>query len=240
MTNYREILRLSSLQYSQRTIESMAHCSRHTVRDVLQAAKKQGISWPLSDDVANADLEQLLFPNRHKASSQYAEPDYPYIHRELARSGVTLTLLWEEYCAKCQEAGQRPYMSTQFGERYRRWARITKATMRIQHKPGDAMQVDWAGDTIPLQDPVTGEQSAAYLFVAVLPCSYYTYAETCDDMKTENWLNCHVHAFDYFGGVARLLIPDNCKTATLSNTRYDVILNRSYQELAEHYGTAIL
>ena len=122
MTNYREILRLSSLQYSQRTIESMAHCSRHTVRDVLQAAKKQGISWPLSDDVANADLEQLLFPNRHKASSQYAEPDYPYIHRELARSGVTLTLLWEEYCAKCQEAGQRPYMSTQFGERYRRSA----------------------------------------------------------------------------------------------------------------------
>ena len=102
------------------------------------------------------------------------------------------------------------------------------------------MQVDWAGDTIPLQDPVTGEQSAAYLFVAVLPCSYYTYAEACDDMKTENWLNCHVHAFDYFGGVARLLIPDNCKTATLSNTQYDVILNRSYQELAEHYGTAIV
>ena len=102
------------------------------------------------------------------------------------------------------------------------------------------MQVDWAGDTIPIQDPVTGEQSAAYLFVAVLPCSYYTYAEACDDMKTENWLNCHVHAFDYFGGVARLLIPDNCKTATLSNTQYDVILNRSYQELAEHYGTAIV
>ena len=240
MTNYREILRLSSLQYSQRTIESMAHCSRHTVRDVLQAASERGVSWPLPDDITNAELEQLLFPNKHKASSQYAEPDYPYIHRELARSGVTLMLLWEEYCAKCQEAGQRPYMSTQFGERYRRWARITKATMRIQHKPGDAMQVDWAGDSIPVQDPVTGEQSAAYLFVAVLPCSYYTYAEACDDMKTENWLNCHVHAFDYFGGVARLLIPDNCKTATLSNTRYDVILNRSYQELAEHYGTAIV
>ena len=131
-------------------------------------------------------------------------------------------------------------MSTQFGERYRRWARVTRATMRIQHKPGDAIQVDWAGDIIPIQDPVTGEQSTAHLFVAVLPCSYYTYAEACDDMKTENWLNCHVHAFDYFGGVARLLIPDNCKTATLSNTRYDVILNRSYQELAEHYGTAIV
>ena len=81
----------------------------------------------------------------------------------------------------------------------------------IQQKPGDAMQVDWAGETILLQDPVTGEQSAAYLFVAVLPCSYYTYAEACDDMKTENWLNCHVHAFDYFGGVARLLILTTAK-----------------------------
>ena len=75
--------------------------------------------------------------------------------------------------------------------------------MRIQHKPGDAIQVDWAGDTIPVYDSVTGERSNAYLFVAVLPCSYYTYAEACDDMKTENWLNCHVHAFNYFGGVAR-------------------------------------
>ena len=159
MTNYREILRLSSLQYSQRTIESMAHCSRHTVRDVLQAAKEQGISWPLSDDVANADLEQLLFPNRHKASSQYAEPEYPYIHSELARSGVTLTLLWEEYCAKCQEAGQRPYMSTQFGERYRRWARVTTATMRIQHKPGTPCR--WTGLEIPSPSKTRSQASKA-------------------------------------------------------------------------------
>ena len=240
MTDYREILRLQGLQYSQRAIARSTGSSRNTVEKVLALSARLHLTWPLSDDVTNADLEQLLFPDKHKASSQYAEPDYPYIHRELARPGVTLTLLWEEYCAKCHEAGRKPYMSTQFGEHYRRWARITKATMRIQHKPGDAIQVDWAGDTIPIQDPVTGEQSAAYLFVAVLPCSYYTYAEACEDMKTENWLNCHVHAFDYFGGVARLLIPDNCKTATLSNTRYDVVLNRSYQELAEHYGTAIV
>lgn len=240
MTDYREMLRLQGLQYSQRAIARSTGSSRNTVEKVLALSARLHLTWPLSDDVTNADLEQLLFPDKHKASSQYAEPDYPYIHRELARPGVTLTLLWEEYCAKCHETGRKPYMSTQFGEHYRRWARITKATMRIQHKPGDAMQVDWAGDTIPVQDPITGEQSAAYLFVAVLPCSYYTYAEACEDMKTENWLNCHVHAFDYFGGAARLLIPDNCKTATLSNTRYDVVLNRSYQELAEHYSTAIV
>ena len=112
--------------------------------------------------------------------------------------------------------------------------------MRIQHKPGDAMEVDWAGDTIPVFDPVTGEEEAAYLFIAVLPCSCMVYAEPCMDMKTENWLLCHVHAYNYFGGVTRLLIPDNCRTATVSNTRYDTILNRGYQELAEHYSTAIV
>ena len=112
--------------------------------------------------------------------------------------------------------------------------------MRIQHKPGDAIQVDWADDTISLYDSVTGQQSSAYLFVAVLPCSYYAYTEACADMKTENWLNCHVHAFNYFGGVARLLIPDNRKTATSFNTRYDTVMNRSYQELADYHSAAIV
>ena len=122
-------------------------------------------------------------------------------------------------------------MSTQLGERYRRWARVTTATMRIQHKPGDAMQADWAGDTIPLQDPVTGEQSAAYLFVAVLPCSYYTYAEAFDDMKTENWLNCHVHPFDYFGRARSLPYPYNCTTASLATPHSNDLSHRRYPAL---------
>ena len=138
-----------------------------------------------------------------------------------------MVLLWEGYCRKCYEVGRTPYMSTQFGDKYRKWARVTKATIRIQHKPGDSIDVDWAGDTIPVFDSVTGEQNPAYLFLAVLPCSCYTYAEACEDMRTENWLNCHVRAFNYFGGVTRLLIPDNCKTATTSNTRYETALNRS-------------
>lgn len=240
MTDYLKILRLDYLDYSRRRIADSARCSRHTIRKVLEAASKANIHWPLDEDITNTELERILFPDKYQKNSTYVEPDYPYIHRELAKPGVTLTLLWEEYCRKCYEGGRTPYMSTQFGDKYRRWARITKATMRIQHKPGDAIQVDWAGDTVPVYDSVTGAQSAAYLFVAVLPCSCYVYAEACDDMKTENWLNCHVHAFNYFGGVARLLVPDNCKTATVSNTRYETVLNRSYQELAEYYGTAIV
>ena len=240
MTDYRKILMLRSMGCSQREMERNKIASRETSKAVFETADRLGICWPLDGDITNADLERLLFPNKYKNACLYVEPDYQYIHRELAKPGVTLTLLWEEYRSKCYETGKTPYMSTQFADKYRKWARVTKATMRIQHKPGDAIQVDWAGDTIPIYDSVTGQQSSAYLFVAVLPCSYYAYTEACADMKTENWLNCHVHAFNYFGGVTRLLIPDNCKTATSSNTRYDTVLNRSYQELADYYGTAIV
>lgn len=148
MINYLEILRLNHLGYSQRTIETTAHCSRHTVREVLAEMDKHDIQWPLDDGITNADLERMIFPDKYKSACLYVEPDYPYIHRELAKRGVTLTLLWEEYRRKCYDEGKKPYMFTQFGEKYRKWARVTKATMRIQHKPGDAIEVDWAGDTI--------------------------------------------------------------------------------------------
>lgn len=241
MVNYREILRLSSdPKNSQRSIELMLHSSHHTIRKVQDAAKAAGISWPLEDDVTNEMLKEALFPEEGAATALYTQPDYPYIHKELARPGVNLTLLWTEYCRRCENDGTTPYMYTQFCEKYRQWARITKATMRIQHKPGDAMQVDWAGNTLDIYDPITGDVSKAYLFVAVLPCSCYAYAEACDDMKLENWLLCHAHAYSYFGGVTRLLIPDNLKTGVTKNTRYETILNRSYQELAEHYDTAIV
>jgi transposase len=238
MTNYREILRLYSLGSSQRSIAREVQSSRDTVADVIKAAKAAGITWPLDDDVANEDIQEVLFPGKYAYASPYTVPDYQWIHAELAKKGVTLTLLWDEYCRKVRSTGGVPYMYTQFCEKYRRWARVTKATMRITHKPGDAMQVDWAGDPLFITDSVTGELTPAYIFVAVLPCSWYTYAEACDDMKQENWLLCHAYA--YFGGVTRLLIPDNAKTATITNNRYEVVLNRSYQEMAEHYGTAIV
>ena len=241
MVDYREILRLDSdPAKGLRSIAALVHSSRNTVREVRAAAQEAGVTWPLDEDVTNEELRDILFPNRNMGETKYAMPDFPYIHRELTKPGVTLTLLWTEYCKKCEAEKATPYMYTQFCEKYRRWARITKATMRIQHKPGDAMQVDWAGNTLDIYDAVTGEVSKAYLFVAVLPCSCMAYTEVCGDMQLEAWLLCHVHAFNYFGGVPRLLIPDNLKTGVTKNTRYETVLNRSYQELAEHYDTAIV
>jgi transposase len=240
MVNYKEILRLAAEGYSQRQIAASVRSSRNKVNEVIVTAKNVGISCPLDESVTNEQIEAILFPERYSTSSMYLEPDYFYIHNELAKRGVTLTLLWNEYVQKAESLGKKPYMTTQFGDKYRSWARITKATMRIQHKPGDAMQVDWAGDTLSVYDSMTGEITPAYLFIAVLPCSCYVYAEAAADMKLENWLNCHVHAYEYFGGVTRLLIPDNLKTGVTKNNRYETVLNRSYQELAEYYDTAIV
>ena len=241
MVDYREILRLSSNpKNGQRMIASTVHSSRHTVHDVQEAARKAGITWPLDESVTNDALKSILFPEKSATTSIYVQPDFAYIHSELAKPGVNLTLLWTEYCKKCENAGTTPYMYTQFCEKYRQWARVTKATMRIQHKPGDAMQVDWAGNTLDIHDPVTGEITKAYLFVAVPPCSCFAYVDVCEDMKLDTWLLCHVHAYNYFGGVTRLLIPDNLKAGVTQNTRYETVLNRSYQELAEHYDTAIV
>lgn len=239
MVDYREILRLSE-HYSQRQIAASVGSSRHTVSEVLETAKSKGIEWPLDDSVSNEMLQSILFPDKYASASGYMEPDYKRIHAKLAEDGVTLTLLWAEYNEECIKTGKKPYMMTQFGEKYRRWARITKATMRIHHKPGDAMEVDWAGQTLPIYDSVTGESSKAYLFVAVLPCSCYAYAELRPDMKQESWLLCHIHAYSYFGGVTRLLIPDNLRTGVISNTKYETVLNNSYKELAEYYDTAIV
>ena len=240
MVDYREILRLNSLRYTQRQIAASVHSSRNTISEVLKLADKIRLSWPLDEQLTNEKIYALLYPDRPEAVNPRKEPDYSYIHRELAKPGVNLTLLWTEYCYECNSLKLTPYMYTQFCDKYRKWARLTRATMRISHKPADAMQVDWAGTTIPYYDRITGDEYRAYLFAAVLPCSCYAYVEACDDMKTTNWLLCHVHAYQYFGGVTRLLIPDNLKTGVVKNTRYETVLNKSYAEMAEYYGTAIV
>ncbi len=240
MVNYREILRLISLGYTQTQIALAVHSSRNTIRDIERLAKENDISWPLEEELTNQKLYELFYPERLDKVQVYMEPDCAKIHKDLAKKGVNLSLLHSEYKAYCSNVGRVPYQYSQFCDIYRTWAKKSKATMRIHHKPGDAMEVDWAGGTLPITDPVTGIEEPAYLFIGVLPCSWYVYAELCSDMKSENWLLCHVHAYEYFGGVPRLLIPDNLKTGVTKNTRYDTVLNRSYIEMADHYGTAIV
>ena len=239
MVKYREILRLRSLGYTQRQTAASARCSRDTIREVTRLAEEHGLAWPLDPEVTDHALHSLFYPERANLSNR-KEPDYQYIHNELAKDNVTISLLWSEYCESCYAEGATPYMSTQFYDKYRKWARLAKATMRIRHKPGNAVMVDWAGSTLELHDPITGETEEAYLFVAALPCSFYAYVEPCLDMQSESWIACHVNMYSYFGGVTRLTVPDNLKVGISKNTRYDTILNRSYSEMADYYDTGIV
>jgi len=241
MVNYRKILQLDADEnVSVRDLLTSAHCSYRSYTSTIEAAKAKGIKWPLDDDVTNEELQEFLFPGKYKPLSIYQMPDFVYIHKELAKPGVTLMLLHEEYRNKCHTEGTTPYQYTQFCEKYRRWAKVSKATMRIKHKPGDKTEVDWAGDTLPVYDPVTGDSVPGYLFVGALPCSFYIFADLCENMLQESWQYCHINMYNYFGGVTRLLIPDNLKTGVITNSRYDLVMNKSYQELAEYYDTAIV
>jgi transposase len=128
-------------------------------------------------------------------------PDYEYVHRELAKDGVTLSLLWVEYCEECRKTGELPYQSTQFNKYYGEYVKKTGATMHIERKPGESMEVDWAGGSYPVWDAMAGEATGSFVFVSALSYSGYAYAEAFWSMKSEDWIQAHVHAYEYYGGV---------------------------------------
>lgn len=240
MSKEKQILQLLRDGQSQRRIASMLGVSRNTVAKVANAAQLNPVPPEKLDGLEERELHHLLFPEEALIPILKL-PDFAYIHKELMRNGVTLKLLWEEYVDICRSAGKPPYMYSQYCKLYQDYVDKNKLTMHIRHKPGDKLMVDWAGTTIPLYDKVTGISSKAYLFVATLPFSMYSYAQACLTMKQEDWINAHVSMYEYFGGITRILIPDNLKTGILSHKKYeDPIANRAYQELATHYQTALL
>lgn len=164
-------------------------------------------------------------------------PDWPTIHQELRRPGVTLQLLWEEYKAKHPKDG---FQYSRFCARYRDWACAVDLTMRQHHRAGEKLFVDYAGRTVPVTDPATGEVRHAQVFVAVLGASNYTYAEATWTQTTSDWLGSHIRTFEFLGGVPALVVPDNLKAGVVRACRYDPDLNPAYAEMARHYGTAVL
>ena len=205
----------------------------------VQRAEEVGIVWPLDPDFSDAKLQKLLLPQSDLPPLRQV-PDYEAIHKELAKSGVTLSLLWNEYCECCRQEKKIPFMYTQFCKYYREYALQTKATLHIDHKPGEKMEVDWAGQTAAIIDTDTGEIIPAYIFVAVLSASGYAYVEAFLSQNLECWITAHVHAYRFFGGVTRILVPDNLKTGVAQCSWYTPVINKTYHEMAEHYGTAVI
>ena len=240
MTKYREILRLKGLGFSERNIALSVPCSRNTVSKVLKCAEECGISWPLSDSTTDGNLEKLLSPSAPAVSSKQM-PDFAYIRKELLKNGGSRKLLWTEYIEDCRQAGDEPLMYSQFCYYIQQDENKRRATMHINRKPAEQVEVDWAGDTAELIDPYTGEIVPAYILVGVTTYSQYAYVEAFPDEKQQSWIDAHVHMYEYFGGVAKILVPDNCKTAVIHNGGWkDQRINTVYHEMAGRYGTAII
>ncbi|MDF2524160.1 MAG: Integrase core domain protein, partial [Clostridiales bacterium] len=179
-------------------------------------------------------MSMLYPPAENKAAPP--EPDVEHIFNEMKKKNVTLMLLWEEY----KEQHPEGIMYTQFCERYRNFKKNNKISIHKEHKAGEEIEVDWAGSTMSYVDTATGELKPAYIFVAVLPASSYPFVYAYEDMKIASWIDAHVRAYEYFGGVPKVTIPDNTKTTVIKTDRIDPLINKSYNEMSKHYGTTII
>lgn len=236
MRKVRELLRLKfDLGLSDRQIATSVGVARSTVSEALKRATAAGMAWPLPEELDDAALEARLYPPK-PVVSDVPLPDFADIARELARPGVTRKLLWQEYKATQPEGLQY----SAFCDRLRRFRAQVSPVMRFEHRAGEKCFVDYAGQTTGIVDRQTGEIRDAQIFVAVLGCSNYTFAEASLTQSLPDWLGSHVRALEFFGGVPGALVPDNLKSGVLKPHRYDPDLNRAYAEFAAHYGTAVL
>jgi transposase len=210
---------------------------KSTVSAYLLRAGAAGLSWPLPDDLDDTALEKKLFPsatgrcrrNRHV-------PDWSEVHKELRRKGVTLALLWHEYKSKNPDGYQYSWFCQQYGQ----WAGTIDLVMRQEHRAGEKLFVDYAGQTMGITNRLTGAITPAQIFVAVLGASNYTYAEATLSQGLSDWIGSHVRALEYFGGVPEVIVPDNLKSGVRKSCFYEPDINPSYQDMAIHYNTVIL
>jgi transposase len=238
MRQVREVLRLKYVcGHSGHQIAVMVGVSRFTVAEYLRRAGVLGITWPVPAELDDAALERKLFtPPFAAGEAARPQPDWPRIHAELRRPGVTLLLVWEEYRAGQPEG----YGYSRFCDLYAAWRGRLSPTMRQTHLAGEKLFVDYAGQTVEVIDGATGEVRRAQIFVAALGASNFTYAEARWTQALPDWIGCHVGAFTSFGGVTRQIVCDNLKAGVTAACRYEPGISRTYQDMATHYGTAIL
>jgi transposase len=239
MRKIRELLRLHQGEgLSRRQAAIAAGMPYATAADHLARAERAGLGWPLPEGLDDGQLEARLFvPASARPPTELRPmPDWVEVHRELHRKGVTLQLLWLEYRDRQPEG----FGYSWFCHAYRLWAGRLDLVMRQVHRAGEKLFVDFAGMTLPITDPETGEVWQAELFVAVLGASSYTYAEAVASQALPHWIGAHVHAFVFFGGCPAIIVPDNLRSGVTRPHRYEPDLNRTYAELAAHYGAAVI
>lgn len=233
----REILRLHhELEYSDREIARAYKMSHTTVSKICTAVHEAGYTWPLSDEVDNNLLQQICYPRKSHSMSKHPQPNWEGIWKQMQRKGMTLRLQWLRYKDKHSDG----YQYSQFCEYYNRWCKKKNVSMHQEHRAGVNTEVDYAGSTLPLTDPLTGVVKQVPVFVSALGVSGLLYAEATLSMKLPDWIGSHMRMFEFYGGATEILIPDNPKTGVKRPCRYDPDIQRTYENMVRHYGAVVI
>jgi len=238
MRKIREVFRLKfECDLSNRQIAKSCNIARSTVAEYLFRFQQAALSWPLPQDIDDNQLEQLLYPQLPVVpADQRPVPDWPYIHQQLRHKSVTLMLLWQEH----KEQYPQGYQYSQFCYLYRQWANQIDPVMRQEHRAGEKLFVDYAGQTVQIYDLHTNQMREAQIFVAVLGASNYTYAEATWSQSLPDWIGSHSRAFIFFGGVSQIVVPDNLKSAVSKACFYEPDINPTYLDMANYYDTVVI
>jgi transposase len=236
MRKIRDVLRLTAAGMSSRKIAASLSIGASTIIDCLHRARRAGLTWPLPEDLSDEALEQRLYPPQPRMKEQRPLPNWAEVQRELKRPGVTLELLWQDYRDQYPDG----YGYSRYCDLHRAWEKRVSPTMRQTHIAGERMFVDYSGTKLQLIDRTTSEVLTAELFVAVLGASNFTYAEATWTQSLPDWISSHNRAFNYFRGVTAMVVSDNLKSGITKACFYEPNVNRTYEEMAKHYGTAIV
>lgn len=236
MEKFREIIRLHELGRNQTEISRSCKIARSTVQDYLRRAAAKSLKYAQLEQMSDSEAQSLIGKGKRKTNASPETIAYDHIHRELAKKGVTLALLWQEGL----DTGDWSCSYGNFCRRYNKWKGRHNLSMRQIHKPGDKLFVDYSGLTVPVIDPATGKVDQAEIFVACFGASNYTYAEATPSQALSHWIGSHQRALTFFGGVPAAIVPDNLKSGVTDPCRYEPGINRSYHDFAEHYGVAVI
>lgn len=236
MREIKEVLRLHESGIDKSKISSITGVSRKTIRSYLTYAHAVNLKYSDAQNLSESEIYSKLFPVNNTYDKAKPQPDWDYIHKEMQKKGVTKLLLWQEFI----ERNNCSLGYSRFCHYYRGYLKSLDLSMRQTHKLGEKCFVDYAGHTINITNQETGEITKAQIFVCVLGASNYTFSCATWTQSLPDWIDSHIKAFEYFGGVPEIVVVDNLKSGVTKSCRYEPEINKTCHDFAMHYGIAVM
>ncbi len=233
----RQIIQLKQKGVSHRQIAEQLSINRNTVNQYVRTMHTLDKSYEALLALDDAALSQLLVATSEKSQPRYQElaQEFETIHRELKKPGATLYTIWQGYKARHPQG----YQYTQFTHYYRQWAHPQKSSLKLTHKAGAKLYVDYTGKKLPVVNADTGEYFYPEFFVAILPSSHYIYCEATMSQQRDDFIGSLGRCLAFLGGSPQAIIPDNLKSAVTKPHKYAPVINKTLRDFGLHYNCVI-